>query len=107
MNKSIAVIVPAYNEEILIEKTISSIPDIAEKIIVVNDCSTDKTKEILENLIKVNNKIQLINLKKNSGVGSAIVKGYEIAFEQGFDIGVVMPGDAQALPEDFNNLIHL
>ena len=105
MNKSIAVIVPAYNEEILIEKTISSIPDIAEKIIVVNDCSTDKTKEILENLIKVNNKIQLINLKKNSGVGSAIVKGYEIAFEQGFDIGVVMPGDAQALPEDFNNLI--
>jgi len=105
MNKSIAVIVPAYNEEILIGKTISSIPDIAEKIIVVNDCSTDKTKEILENLIKVNNKIQLINLEKNSGVGSAIVKGYEIAFEQGFDIGVVMPGDAQALPEDFNNLI--
>ena len=68
MNKSIAVIVPAYNEEILIEKTISSIPDIAEKIIVVNDCSTDKTKEILENLIKVNNKIQLINLKKKTQV---------------------------------------
>ena len=105
MNKSIAVIVPAYNEEALIKKTINSIPDIAEKIIVVNDCSTDKTKEILENLSRVNNKLQLINLKKNSGVGSAIVKGYQIAFEQGFDVGVVMPGDAQALPEDFNNLV--
>jgi len=105
MNKRVAVIVPAYNEEVLIEKTINSIPDIVEKIIVVNDCSTDKTREILENLSNVNKKVQLINLEKNSGVGSSIVKGYEIAFEQGFDIGVVMPGDAQALPEDFNNLI--
>ena len=105
MNKRVAVIVPAYNEEALIEKTINSIPDIVEKIIVVNDCSTDKTMEILENLSNVNKKVQLINLEKNSGVGSSIVKGYQVAFEQGFDIGVVMPGDAQALPEDFNNLI--
>ncbi len=105
MNKSVAVIVPAYNEEVLIEKTINSIPDIVEKIIVVNDCSTDKTREILENLIKVNEKIKLINLEQNSGVGSAIAIGYQVAFEQGFDVGVVMPGDAQALPEDFNNLI--
>ncbi len=105
MNKTIAVIVPAYNEEVLIEKTIYSIPDIADKIIVVNDCSTDKTREILENLIKVNTKIELINLEKNSGVGRAIAIGYKVAFERGFDVGVVMPGDAQALPEDFNNLI--
>jgi len=105
MNKRVAVIVPAYNEEVLIEKTINSIPDIVEKIIVVNDCSTDKTREILENLSNVNKKVQLINLEKNSGVGSSIVKGYQVAFEQGFGVGVVMPGDAQALPEDFNNLI--
>ncbi len=105
MNKSIAVIVPAYNEEVLIEKTINSIPDIVEKIIIVNDCSTDNTREIVEVLKKDNEKIQLINFEKNSGVGKAIVEGYELAFEQGHDIGVVMPGDAQALPEDFNNLI--
>jgi glycosyltransferase involved in cell wall biosynthesis len=105
MNKSVAVIVPAYNEEVLIEKTINSVPDIVEKIIVINDCSTDKTREILENLIKVNAKIELINLEKNSGVGRAIAIGYQIAFDQGFDVGVVMPGDAQALSEDFNNLI--
>ena len=37
MKSRIAVIVPAYNEELLIEKTVNSIPDKVEKIIIVND----------------------------------------------------------------------
>lgn len=105
MIKKIAVIVPAYNEELLIEKTVLSIPDIADKIIVINDCSTDKTKNILEKLKKNIKKLSVINLDVNTGVGNAIVKGYELAYREGYDIGVVMPGDAQALPEDFYNII--
>ena len=46
--KKIAVIVPAYNEELLIEKTINSVPQIVEKIIVINDCSKDNTKKIVD-----------------------------------------------------------
>ena len=103
--KKIAVIVPAYNEELLIEKTLKSIPIFVDKIIVINDGSKDKTLEILQNLQKNNSKISVINNKKNSGVGQALITGYNYAFKEGYDIGVVMPGDAQALPEDFENLI--
>lgn len=104
-NKKIAVIVPAYNEEVLIEKTLNSIPTYVDKIIVINDASKDKTLEIVENLQKNNTKIQILNKEKNSGVGQALIDGYEYAFLEGYDIGVVMPGDAQALPQDFERLI--
>ena len=49
--KKIAVIVPAYNEELLIEKTINSIPQIVEKIVVINDFSKDRTKNIVESMM--------------------------------------------------------
>jgi len=105
MDKKIAVIVPAYNEELLIKKTIDSIPEMVGEIILINDCSTDNTKNIIKEEMKSNKKINLINLEKNSGVGFAIVKGYEEAYKKNYDIGVVMPGDAQALPEDFESLV--
>ncbi len=103
--KKIAVIVPAYNEELLIEKTLNSIPNFVDKIIVINDGSKDRTLEILKNFQKNNSKLYVINNKKNSGVGQALITGYNYAFEEGYDIGVVMPGDAQALPEDFEELV--
>ena len=104
-DKKIAVIMPAYNEELLIEKSIDSVPNEVNKIIVINDLSKDQTKEIVENKIKSNQKIVLINNKKNYGVGYSIVEGYKKAYDLDCDIAVVMPGDAQALPEDFYNLI--
>ena len=104
-DKKIAVIMPAYYEELLIEKSIDSVPNEVNKIIVINDLSKDQTKEIVENKIKSNQKIVLINNKKNYGVGYSIVEGYKKAYDLDCDIAVVMPGDAQALPEDFYNLI--
>ena len=104
-DKKIAVVMPAYNEELLIEKSIDSVPSEVSKIIVINDLSKDNTKEIVENKIKSNQKIVLINNKKNYGVGYSIVEGYKKAYDLDCDIAVVMPGDAQALPEDFYNLI--
>lgn len=105
-NSRLAVIVPAYNEELLIKKTIDSIPKIVEKIIIINDKSTDRTKEIVEYEQMSNDKIELINHDKNSGVGSALISGYRKSLELGMDITIVMPGDAQALPVDFNNLVN-
>ncbi len=46
-NKTVAVVVPAFNEEKQIGFVIESMPDFVDKIIVVNDCSTDKTKEVV------------------------------------------------------------
>ena len=103
--KKISVIIPAYNEEQLILKTLESIPNLVSEIIVINDCSQDKTEEIVNKYKLKNNKVTLLNNEKNSGVGYSIVKGYEYSYKNNFDIGVVMPGDAQALPEDFENLV--
>ncbi|MGI6476105.1 MAG: glycosyltransferase family 2 protein [Candidatus Dojkabacteria bacterium] len=51
-NKTIAVVVPAYNEEKQIGVVLESMPDFVDRIVVVNDKSTDKTSEIVERYIK-------------------------------------------------------
>jgi cellulose synthase/poly-beta-1,6-N-acetylglucosamine synthase-like glycosyltransferase len=48
LEKSVAVVIPAYNEENLIGQTIETIPGFADKIIVVNDASKDQTSAIVQ-----------------------------------------------------------
>ena len=50
-NKTIAVVVPAYNEETQIGIVIDTMPDFIDRIIVVNDCSTDRTAEVVKSYI--------------------------------------------------------
>jgi len=51
-NKTVAVVVPAYNEEKQIEKVLKTMPDFVDRIVVVNDHSTDKTEDVVLNYIK-------------------------------------------------------
>lgn len=103
--KTVAVVVPAYNEEKLIAKTITSIPELADRIIVVNDASTDRTTEIVEKMAKEDSRIFLMEHEVNQGVGAAIVTGYKSSRDLEIDITVVMAGDAQMDPRDFLNII--
>ncbi len=97
-DKKIAAVVPAYNEEMLIGDTLTSMPDYVDKIYVVNDCSTDKTAEIVEALAKEDQRIRCINHEKNKGVGAAIMTGYKEALDDNMDITAVMAGDNQMDP---------
>jgi glycosyltransferase involved in cell wall biosynthesis len=103
--KTVAVVVPAYNEEQLIVKTITSIPELADRIIVVNDASTDRTGEIVEEMAKEDSRIFQMEHNVNQGVGGAIITGYKRARDLEMDITVVMAGDAQMDPKDFVNII--
>lgn len=104
--KKIGVVVPAYNEEKLISMVIETIPQYIDKIIVVDDCSKDKTVEIVKKLQKsMGDKLVLIEHKKNEGVGGTIVSGYKWARKNKVDISVVMAGDAQMDPKDLPNLL--
>ena len=145
-NKTIAVVVPAYNEEKQIKMVIDTMPDFVDRIIIVNDASKDKTAEIVLSCqesassvllpeildIKLNSiyskadeiveewnkeeikffspaevlenenhsRLVLINLKKNSGVGTAIARGYKWAKDNNIDCTAVMAGDGQMDPSE-------
>ena len=95
------IIIPAYNEEESIIRTVSSIqqdaPDFDD--IVINDCSTDSTKKLL-----LKNHINHINLPVNLGIGGAVQTGYLYAKRSGYDIAVQMDGDGQHVPKYLNQM---
>ena len=103
--KSIAVVVPAYNEAKLIEKTLVSIPAFVDRIIVVDDASKDETASIVERLAEEDPKITLVRHPRNQGVGGAIISGYEKAVETNMDVTAVMAGDAQMDPNDLEAIV--
>jgi len=105
LKKTIAVVVPAYNEEKLIARTLKEIPDLVDKMIVVDDASTDSTARIVTELAENDQRIQLIQHEGNQGVGGAIVTGYKKARDLGIDVTVVMAGDAQMDPNDLIRII--
>ncbi|MBL8011647.1 MAG: glycosyltransferase family 2 protein [Flavobacteriales bacterium] len=49
--KTVAVVVPCYNEESQIGLVIDTMPDFVDRIVVVNDCSPDRTAEVVKELI--------------------------------------------------------
>ena len=67
-NKTIAVVIPAYNEETQIKDVIESMPDFVDRIVVVNDCSKDKTSEIVKTFwqTKFNSGIEIKNITTQS-----------------------------------------
>ena len=103
--KSIGVVVPAYNEEMLIEKTLASIPDVVDHIIIVDDASSDNTSDVIERLMKTDKRMGLITHETNQGVGASIVSGYKRAMEMNIDVIAVMAGDSQMDPNDLENII--
>ncbi len=105
--KKIAVTIPAYNERKLIRKTVESIPKYIDKIIVVDDASTDDTFLILKNIKKdIGKRLIIIKHHKNQGVGGAIITGYKQALIEKMDIAVVMAGDAQMDPNNLPNILN-
>lgn len=104
--KTIATVVPAYNEELLIGRVVETMPDLVDHIVIVNDCSPDNTAATVEEYTRMQpDRVHLINHKVNQGVGGAIATGYEWCRDQGIDIAVVMAGDAQMDPGDLPDLL--
>lgn len=74
MNEKISIIMPAYNAEKLIKKSIDSVLNQTYQnweLIVVDDSSKDSTREIVSNYVEMDERIKLIGLKENKGVANA------------------------------------
>lgn len=90
--QKLLIIIPAYNEQ---ENIIKTIQDIKTHIpgtdyIVINDCSKDNTREILRQ-----ENAPYIDLPVNLGIGGGVQTGYRYALEYGYDIAVQFDGDGQ------------
>lgn len=105
--KKVLVIMPAYNEEKVIGKTIEKVLKIKEQyknldICVVNDGSKDKTKQIVEKY-----DVKLINLAANLGIGGAMQTGYKYAFYNNYDIAIQFDSDGQHNENEILNLAEM
>jgi glycosyltransferase involved in cell wall biosynthesis len=105
LEKTIGVVVPAYNEEKLITQTLTSIPAFVDSIIVANDASDDNTASVVRKIAQDDKRIHLVEHDVNQGVGGAIVSGYKKALALEIDVTAVMAGDAQMDPEDLVRII--
>lgn len=105
-NKSaICVIIPAFNEEIHIRNTLSGIPEFVKYIVVINDGSTDETERIINECIRSDSRISLLNHSKNLGLGNSLISGYQESLRLKSEITAVMAGDNQMAPEDLWNVV--
>jgi glycosyltransferase involved in cell wall biosynthesis len=89
----VTVVVPAYNEALLVGRTLRGIPDFVDSVVVIDDASTDNTSAAV--LTVDDPRIHLIRHETNTGVGGAICDGHRWALEKGADVCVVMNGDDQ------------
>ena len=104
----VSIVVPAHNEELLIERVVQGMPAFVDHIIVVDDESKDRTAEILDSLKRQDGaRLHVVRHSRNQGVGAAIVTGYETALSIARErhLVAVMAGDAQMDPEDLPKLL--
>lgn len=105
-------ILPTYNENEVIfstisevEKNINLIKDFYCQILVVDSASPDGTENVVRSLQQKNDNLHLLSIKER-GLGLALVKGYEFAFEKmNADIVLQMDADLQHNPKDIPKML--
>jgi glycosyltransferase involved in cell wall biosynthesis len=103
--KTVAVVVPAHDEEELLPTTLDGIPDFVDRVYVVDDASRDGTAGRARAAAERDPRIALIRRERNGGVGAAIVSGYERAIADRVDVTCVMAADNQMDPADLRGLV--
>ena len=102
---NLSVIIPCYNEEktiLLIVEKIKKIKNLTIEIIIVDDCSTDTTSDVLKNISQVYPDIKIIRHEHNSGKGSAIQSGIKLVTG---NIVLIQDADLEYDPSDYHNLL--
>jgi glycosyltransferase involved in cell wall biosynthesis len=101
---NLSIIIPCYNEVLTIEKVILNVKNYAKiydyEIIVIDDGSTDGTKEILKNLNKAN--LRVYFNEKNYGKGYSVRKGLNLSSKE---IVLVQDADLEYDPSDYEKLL--
>ena len=102
-NLKVGVVIPAYNEELNIGKTLEQIPkNISDQlnVIVIDDGSVDNTSEIVNHY-----NVTLLKHPENRGNGAATTTGLIYCKNNNYDIAVILDADGQHNPKDISNFI--
>lgn len=103
-NKKIVVVLPAYNAEKTLKKTIDEIPlDLVDEFVVVDDASTDKTVELAHSI----GVRHLVQHQKNKGYGGNQKTCYDKALSLGADIVIMLHPDYQYTPKLIPPMAHM
>ena len=101
--KRVAVVVPAFEEELLVAETIGGIRDVVDVVVVVDDHSGDATVARARETGDV--RLEVIEHEENQGVGGAIATGYARCRELEVDVTCVMAADNQMDPDELAALV--
>ena len=94
------VIIPAYNEEANIKKVVEKIQSIGYDYLVINDCSTDLTEEILSN-----SQYNHLKLPVNLGIAGVTQVGFKYAKDNDYDCVICVDGDGQHDPSYISEMV--
>src|SRR5688572_14629189 len=96
VQKKVCVLIPTYNNEQTLESVLRDVLTFTNQVIVVNDGSTDSTRDILKKFPEV----ELVSYEKNKGKGYALRQGFRRAVECGYDYAITIDSDGQHFAED-------
>ena len=102
MDSSLLVVIPAFNEEAVLGRTLDAllqeVP--SNQVLVVSDGSTDRTSQIV-----LDKRINLLELPFNLGVGAAMRSGFQYAKENGFQKVIQFDADLQHQPKYIKEIV--
>jgi len=106
---TLSVVIPVYNERKTIESIFNKVYEnkLVTEIIIIDDCSTDGSFEIIKNLVKEKSpkkKVQIIisQNKKNIGKGGSLRSGFKLASSE---VIIIQDADLEYNPKEYSNLI--
>ena len=101
----LSIVIPCYNEEkslrVIVEKVLR-FKELEKEILIIDDCSTDNSRLIINELSNTHPEIKGIYLPKNSGKGFALKSGFQ---EVTGDLVLIQDADLEYDPKDYEALI--